>query len=209
MTNLTASEARKLIERLHHNQTKEHGISILEEKYLAALEIALTVLEQQESKDVFIVVRKPGHMPYIKRPVGDITDYLIQIYQHNHSVSCDVVTYRFQGPSGQWVQDGKELLAELEVPQPQTDTYRQIENDGWIEWGGGECPVPKGTLVDVRLRDGGIKRSAYAWGQKDDVAREFKASYAGWAFWINEGHAGDIIAYRVIEQQEREQGEEE
>ncbi|WBG90047.1 hypothetical protein N5580_13220 [Pantoea piersonii] len=48
MTNLTASEARRLIERLHHNQTKEHGISILEEKYLAALEVALPVLEQQE-----------------------------------------------------------------------------------------------------------------------------------------------------------------
>ncbi|ORM72394.1 hypothetical protein HA48_14655 [Pantoea wallisii] len=50
MTNLTPSEARRLIDKLHHNQTKEHGISILEEKYLAALEIALPILEQQEKE---------------------------------------------------------------------------------------------------------------------------------------------------------------
>lgn len=76
MTNLTPSEARRIIENLRHNQTKEHGISILEEKYLAALEIALTVLEQQEK----------GEM--------------------------DIIRIR-------------ELLK-----NNQTDTYRQIENDG-------------------------------------------------------------------------------
>lgn len=76
MTNLTPSEARRLIEKLHHNQTKEHGISILEEKYLAALEIALPVLEQREK----------GEMDFIRM---------------------------------------QELLK-----NNQTDTYRQIENDG-------------------------------------------------------------------------------
>lgn len=134
MTNLTASEARRLIERLHHNQTKEHGISILEEKYLAALEIALPVLEQQEepedAKDEFVVMRKPGMVPVIKRPVGEISDYLKQLYQHNPAAVCDVITIRFADPAGQWVTDGNEMLAMLEEPQPQTDTYRQIENDG-------------------------------------------------------------------------------
>lgn len=134
MTNLTASEARRLIERLHHNQTKEHGISILEEKYLIGLEIALPVLEQQEepedAKDEFVVMRKPGMVPVIKRPVGAISDYLKQLYQHNPAAVCDVITIRFAGPAGQWVTDGNEMLAMLEEPQPQTDTYRQIENDG-------------------------------------------------------------------------------
>ncbi|MDI9804099.1 hypothetical protein, partial [Citrobacter koseri] len=45
MTNLTPSEARRLIDKLHHNQTKEHGISILEEKYLIGLEKALPFLD--------------------------------------------------------------------------------------------------------------------------------------------------------------------
>lgn len=28
--------------------------------------------------------------------------------------------------------------------------------DGWIEWGGGECPVPAGTKIDVRDVDGEV-----------------------------------------------------
>jgi len=129
MNKLTADKAKQIIAGLKENAAYA-GPSIRDEYMMQALEIALPVLEQQESKDVFIVVRKPGHLPYIKRPVGDIADYLMQLYQHSPSVSCDVVTYRFPGASGQWVQDGKDLLAELEVPQPPTDTYRQIENDG-------------------------------------------------------------------------------
>lgn len=31
-------------------------------------------------------------------------------------------------------------------------------SDGWIEWGGGECPVEEGTLVDVRFRNGADDR---------------------------------------------------
>ncbi|WP_262264196.1 hypothetical protein [Pantoea dispersa] len=134
MTNLTPSESRRIIENLRHNQTKEHGISILEEKYLAALEIALTVLEQQEepenAEDEFVVMRKPGMVPVIKRPVGDISEYLKQLYQHNPGAVCDVITFKNAGPGGQWVKDGNELLAMLEDIQPKTDTYRQIENDG-------------------------------------------------------------------------------
>jgi len=154
-----------------------------------ALEIALPVLEQQESKDVFIVVRKPGHLPYIKRPVGDIADYLMQIYQHNPSVSCDVVTYRFPGALGQWVQDGKELLAELEVPHPTTDTYRQIENDDWIEWGGGKCPVPDNTKVQVKFWDGYAPVVDEPQGLRWSMIEEMS----------------DIIAYRVIENDGREE----
>lgn len=31
-------------------------------------------------------------------------------------------------------------------------------DDGWIEWGGGECPVPDGTEVQVQHRDGSVFR---------------------------------------------------
>ncbi|MFP3468410.1 hypothetical protein, partial [Leifsonia sp. SIMBA_070] len=72
----------------------------------------LPVLEQPEGDgDVFIVMRKPGKVPDIKRPVGDVADYLLRLYRHNPDAVCDVVTYRFAGVSGQWVQDGRELLA--------------------------------------------------------------------------------------------------
>lgn len=134
MTNLAPSEARRIIENLRHNQTKEHGISILEEKYLAALEIALTVLEQQEK----------GEM--------------------------DIIRIR-------------ELLK-----NNQTDTYRQIENDGWIEWGGGDCPISEKDTVEVLSRN----------GKKATLSRAHT-----WD-WTHIDSGSDIIAYRVIENDGRE-----
>ena len=29
------------------------------------------------------------------------------------------------------------------------------DSDGWIEWGGGSCPVPEEVFVDIRIKDGG------------------------------------------------------
>lgn len=148
------------------------------------------VLEQQESDgDVFIVMRNPGKVPDIKRPVGDLSDYLIQLYQHNPEATCDVVTYRFAGVSGQWVQDGRELLSELEMPQPSTTP--QIDDDGWIDWSGGICPVDEDAMVDVLFRDGSIDKNLSAggwhWGVSPDLT-----------------YGRDIIAYRVIENDGRE-----
>lgn len=63
----------------------------------------------------------------------------------------------------------------------------------WIEWNGGECPVPKGTLVDVRLRSGveGFGTPAGEWGigvgTGNAAARD----------WQHTGVRGDIIAYRL------------
>lgn len=191
MTNLTPSEARRLIDKLHHNQTKEHGISILEEKYLAALEIALTVLEQQEepedAEDEFVVMRKPGMVPVIKRPVGEISEYLKQLYQHNPGAVCDVITFRFAGPAGQWVSDGNELLSMLDDIKPKTDTYRQIENDAWIVWRGGSCPVGRMDFVEVRFSN-----------------KTQGSGMAHWWVWNHTGEDDDIIAYRVIENDGRE-----
>lgn len=55
--------------------------------------------------------------------------------------------------------------------------------DGWIEWEGGGCPVPAGTMVEVRLRDGsqreGLACNLYYWHQS--------------ALTL----PGDIVAYRV------------
>jgi len=133
MNKLTAEKCREQLDECR--ALKERGyLSINGEYKLQALEIALPVLEQQEkgddTEDTFIVMRKHGKVPNIKRPAGDIAEYLTQLYQHNPGAVCDVITYRFAGISGQWVQDGKELLAMLEVPQPQDDTYRQEQSSG-------------------------------------------------------------------------------
>ena len=52
----------------------------------------------------------------------------------------------------------------------------------WIEWGGGECPVPPDTLVEVRFRN--------------DALNAF-CSAGDWS-WSWADLASDIVAYRVL-----------
>lgn len=52
----------------------------------------------------------------------------------------------------------------------------------WIDWSGGECPVPEGTRVEVSFRSG----------------RTNSALTADCWLWSHRNSAGDIIAYRVI-----------
>jgi hypothetical protein len=56
------------------------------------------------------------------------------------------------------------------------------EDDGWIAWDGGECPVAAGTLVALKFRDG----STCVWD-----------SQKYWDWWPM-GCYRDIIAYRVV-----------
>lgn len=57
----------------------------------------------------------------------------------------------------------------------------------WIDWNGGENPVP-GKEINVRFRD----------GIEDHLPED-----SGIWTWAHEGHAGDIIAYRVVEEEQR------
>lgn len=66
------------------------------------------------------------------------------------------------------------------ITREQYESALAAKNDGWIEWGGGECPVPRGTLVDVRFRDGDDDRNIEA----IDL------------LWNHENWSADIIAYR-------------
>lgn len=56
------------------------------------------------------------------------------------------------------------------------------ESDDWIEWFGGECPVPMDTIVDVKFRSGETRHST--------PARMWR-----WVHTVK--HQGDIIAYRI------------
>lgn len=65
-------------------------------------------------------------------------------------------------------------------------------NLDWIEWQGGECPVPFKTTVQVKLRDGAVERPRHAgfWMRTDDDR----------SYWQHEpnDHNNDIVAYRVV-----------
>jgi hypothetical protein len=77
------------------------------------------------------------------------------------------------------------------IPQP--------DKDGWIEWKGGECPVPTCTVVDVKQRCGKIILNQMAWGRNRHHNNVNAHSKAGHAFWRNDGSISDIIAYRIAQ----------
>ena len=80
------------------------------------------------------------------------------------------------------------------ITSEQYEAALAAKNDGWIEWGGGECPVSDSTIVEVRYRNGEVKDAApadfYEWGH-------------GRPHFATTGL--DIIAYRLHQPQEVEQ----
>lgn len=97
------------------------------------------------------------------------------------------------GPSLRWAHEGNggdivayRVVAPVE-PAPPADA------DGWIEWAGGECPVPDGTLIDVRYRDGEDVCEVPA----NEMAKSPRD--ASEAFWLHDGLNVDIVAYRVVD----------
>lgn len=67
------------------------------------------------------------------------------------------------------------------------------QDSDWIEWGGGGCPLPKGTPVMIRLRGGKERGPLPALhpnpGFNVDASSEF---------WMHDGSMVDIIAYRIV-----------
>ena len=74
------------------------------------------------------------------------------------------------------------LLGEWVAKQSQPAA--KAEDDGWIPWAGGECPVDENVLVYIRCRDGHISR---------------KAESAVYWTWHHKNKDYDIIAYKVVD----------
>ena len=77
------------------------------------------------------------------------------------------------------------------ITREQYEAALAAKNDGWIEWGGGECPVSASEMVDVIFGRGGRMSTNIA-----DCWR-----------WNHDGTDSDIIAYRLHQTQEVEQAE--
>lgn len=90
------------------------------------------------------------------------------------------------------------------ITREQYEAALAAKNDDWIDWLGGECPVEKGTLVDVRYRNGeenhhvGAGLSFCDTGSNPDLNAED---------WSKDDASSDIIAYRLHQPQEAEQAE--
>ncbi|TDN60783.1 hypothetical protein [Scandinavium goeteborgense] len=77
------------------------------EKRIAELEAN----EIREEDNQFLIVRYPGKAPTIKHATGDLNTFLKQLMAHDPLITIDIVTYRYYGVGGQWVQDADEYLA--------------------------------------------------------------------------------------------------
>lgn len=89
------------------------------------------------------------------------------------------------------------------ITREQYEAALAAKNDGWIEWGGGECPVPRGTLVDVKYRCGDVNYHTKA--GEPDSAGSIDTAFA--VRWSKLGAEYDIIAYRLHQSRRAEQPE--
>ena len=85
--------------------------------------------------------------------------------------------------AAEYVRRGNQLTPFAQAALAVIDRYlAQRDDDGWIEWRGGECPVPAETLVWIKFRDGSVTN--------------YISKAEGWE-WEHHGSVGDIIAYKV------------
>lgn len=80
---------------------------------LEAAEKRIAELERNEIREEgnqFLVVRHPGKAPVIKHCAGDLEGFLRQLLEHDPMSTIDIVTHRYYGVGGQWVQDADEYL---------------------------------------------------------------------------------------------------
>lgn len=62
-----------------------------------------------------------------------------------------------------------------------------LDDQGWIKWQGGDCPVAPGVFVDIKFRGGGggQERRAISWD------------------WSHHDHPGDIVEYRLVKGEQK------
>lgn len=66
--------------------------------------------EIREEGNQFLVVRHPGKAPVIKHWSGDPEEFLRNLIEQDPLVTIDIITHRYYGVGGQWVQDADEYL---------------------------------------------------------------------------------------------------
>lgn len=108
--NAELMEKQRLID-ICQGQGLEHRIAA--EKRAEAAEKRIAELEEREVREdgnQFLVVRYPGKAPVIKHCAGDLEGFLRQLLEHDPMATIDIVTHRYYGVGGQWVQDADEYL---------------------------------------------------------------------------------------------------
>lgn len=93
-----------------------------------------------------------------------------------------------------WVDGAGYFKLVADRLESKTEPNAAPSNDGWIEWKGGECPVPKGTLVDIKTQDGEISTLLHA-GEASWRNGSIGSKCA--VYWGLGNGTATIIAYRL------------
>ncbi|EGK7521471.1 hypothetical protein IOX12_004630 [Salmonella enterica] len=96
--------------RLAKQNIAERGKDISELEAARQRIAELERTEIREDGNQFLVVRHPGKLPVIKHCVGELEDFLRKLIEQDPLVTIDIITHRYYGVGGQWVQDAGEYL---------------------------------------------------------------------------------------------------
>ena len=102
----TSAARLEAIDRTHKMFQRERDRADAAEKRIAELEGN----EIREEGNQFLVVRHPGKTPVIKHCSGDLEEFLRNLIEQDPLVTIDIITHRYYGVGGQWVQDADEYL---------------------------------------------------------------------------------------------------
>lgn len=114
---------------------------------------------------------------------GELREIVVSPYRNTRGAfPVSAVDVGTANPYYEYLATGR-CYRSIESPDDLVELVRDV--DGWIEWNGGECPVPEETLVAVRFFNGKEpeeprRAHLWAWGHSR------KAGY-------------EIAAYKVVE----------
>lgn len=98
MISLSIDECKSVLVALDELEAAEKRIAELERN------------EISEEGNQFLVVRSPGKLPVVKHCAGELEGFLRQLLEYDPMATIDIVTHRYYGVGGQWVQDADEYL---------------------------------------------------------------------------------------------------
>ncbi|EBY8432163.1 ead/Ea22-like family protein [Salmonella enterica subsp. enterica serovar Virchow] len=101
---------------VEENETLKRRIAEQREYYEGVIADGSKRIAELESNEIredgnqFLVVRHPGKTPVIKHCTGDLEEFLRKLIEQDPLVTIDIITHRYYGIGGQWVQDAVEYL---------------------------------------------------------------------------------------------------
>ena len=111
--NTETDKANSLVDELRKERNFLQDLAGKRQIELEAAEKRIAELEAKEVREEgnqFLVVRHPGKSPVIKHSAGDLEGFLRQLLENEPMATIDIVTHRYYGVGGQWVQDADEYL---------------------------------------------------------------------------------------------------